>query len=167
MNEFFYHNEPTLLNPRDTTFRMDAIIIDAEHWNRQIQDYTIKDGTFSVVFQPYSYNDDQMFREFVEEWTSYVEINKEQHSNKHAKPYLETKEGWIYSSQLFTPKLNVEAFDGSILRGKLCSLCGHLRDLPLGEIVFQVDYLDVYDEDNGIVNGDPDKKVETITDDDW
>ena len=52
------------------------------------------------------------------------------------------------------------------MEGRTATITGHMRDLPLGEIVLQVDYIDFYDTTNGI--GDETTEDESEGDDtDW
>jgi hypothetical protein len=147
-----YTEEQTILQPRHTEFIIDAFLYDATYVNTQN-----RDGVFSVVFAPYTFQDHQRLCELIESAVMEVELKKGFYSNKKAVAKTEKGGGLFYSSQLFTPRIEPKFLHTDELVGKQCSIKGHLRDLPLGEVVIQAAYIDLYDPLNGV---DPDSAAE-------
>jgi hypothetical protein len=144
MNRFL-EKEETLLTPNETSFRMEAKVYDAKYLDtKNFYD------EYAVVFQPLDYYAFQNFHELVENAISQVELRKDRYSNKEAKKRLEDKRGMLYSSQLFPPKVNVEYKTYRELECLTATITGHLRDLPNGDVVINIDYIDFDDPLNGI-----------------
>lgn len=140
-----YEREQTLLLPGETSFTVDAWIYDATHIVS-----TNRNGEFVVVFAPYTFYDHQRIAELVESAVVEVEMSKGPHSRKQGKALVERDGGLFYSSQLFTPKVNVPFHHADQLMGQLCSIKGYLRDLPDGSVVMNLSYIDLYDPLNGV-----------------
>jgi hypothetical protein len=156
-----YTEEETILQPVNTRFIIDAWLYDTTYINSQN-----KYGEFSVVFAPCTFHDHQTLAELIESAVMEVELRKGFYSNKKAVAKTEKGGGLFYSSQLFTPKVDPKFNHPDELVGRQCSIKGHLRDLPQGEVMLQVEYVDCYDPLNGV---DPDSAAEkeVICDDDW
>lgn len=158
MNELY--KEPTLLTPHETAFRTEAWIIDATNLNSP-NSYQ----EFSVVFEPQTMTHHQMLLEHLVGCVSEVRLNTPFRSNKEARPLFENKKGFLYSSQLFVPQLNIEFNHPDELCGRTATISGHARDLPLGQVVIQIDYIDFDDVTNGI---DEEPVIASVDDeDDW
>ena len=158
-----YTNERTILTPIATRFTVDAWIYDARHINHHN-----KEGEFSVVFAPCTFYDHQALAELVETAVMEVEMKKDRYSNKLGVAKTEKGGGLFYSTQLFTPKVEPGFNHPDELVGRQCSIKGHLRDLPLGEVVINVEYVDCYDPLNGV---EPENTTEDVSapvvEDDW
>ena len=139
-----YYHEETILNPANTSFRIEGWIIDATNINN-----ANRFGEFSVIFEPLSMMEHQMLMEHLEGCVRDVKLNTSPYSNKEARPLYENKKGFLYSSQLFVPQINIEFNHHTELYGRTATITGHARDLPLGEVVLQIDYVDFDDTTNG------------------
>ncbi len=155
-----YYHEETILTPHKTEWRTEAFIIDATNLNSQN-----RFDEFSVVFEPLSYTHHQMLFELFEGFVSEVRLNTSPYSNKQARPLYENKKGFLYSSQLFVPKINIEFNHPDELYGRTATITGHARDLPLGEVVLQIDYVDFDDTTNG--TGVEPEVATVAEEDDW
>jgi len=136
------YRENTLLKPNDHRIVFEAKMMDSEFLidpNRV--------GEFGCVLQPLTTTDHQRFFEAGERALTTVEWTKESYSRKEATAKYEDKYGMIVASQLNKPKLNVEVYHPYQLMNRDCSVNGFFRDLPDGEVVFNVDYVDFYAED--------------------
>jgi hypothetical protein len=141
-----YYKEETILNPLETSFRTEAWIIDAKHIN-SMNHY----GEFGITFCPLTSTHHQMLHEHLESCVSQVKMmTNPDYSNKEARPLYEDKMGHFYSSQLFTPKVNTDFYHSDELYGKTATITGHARDLPTGEVVINIDYVDIDCPNNGI-----------------
>ena len=139
-----YQDEPTLLSPEQTSFRFDAYILDATY-----ADKLNRNEVFSVKFAPNNAADFDKLNELANSCITDIEFRKPADSNKQPRKMYEER-AYCYSSQLFTPKINIPYEHTDMLRGQTATIAGHLRDLPLGEIAVQIDYIDFYDVNNGI-----------------
>jgi hypothetical protein len=140
-----YVDEKTILEPYKTQFRTEGFIQDIEYLfspNRY--------GEYSVSWVPLTHNDHQQLHEHLQGCVSEVQLSTSPYSRKVATPKYENDKGEFYSSQLFQTKVSINVEHPSELIGKTASFVGHVRDLPLGQIVLQLDYLDVDDWRNGI-----------------
>lgn len=157
-----YEKEPTLLLPGETTFTVDAWLYDATHIES-----ANRNGEYVVVFAPYTFYDHQRIAELVESAVVEVEMRKGFHSRKQGKALVERDGGLFYSSQLFTPKVNVPFDHSDQLMGKLCSIKGYLRDLPDGCVVINLSYVDLYDPFNGLDDSMEEQVMPPSDCDDW
>tara|TARA_R110002050_G_scaffold79877_1_gene170774 strand:- start:37 stop:513 length:477 start_codon:yes stop_codon:yes gene_type:complete len=155
-----YYNEQTILLPHKTSFRTEAFIMDARFIHS-----ANRFGEFSVVIEPLSMMEHQALMEHLESCVSEVRLNTPPNSNKEASASYENGKGFLYSSQLFTPKTNIEFSHPDELYGRTATITGHARDLPLGQVVIQIDYIDIDDLSNGI-NEEPEIAL-VADDDDW
>ena len=136
------HQEETLLSAEETKVRFEAKIIDA--------DYLLEPNAFKeykVTLMPLTTDENQRFFEVAEKALMLVEMRKPYYSRKQAQPQYEDKHGWIVSSSLFPPKLNIVEQHTDYLPYRDVTATGHLRDLDNGNVVFNLDYLDFYEED--------------------
>lgn len=147
---YAYIEEETILKPRNTEFLIDAWLYATDNINSQN-----RYGEFSVVFAPVNFYEHQRLAELIESAVMEVELRKDRLSNKRAKAKTETSAGLFYSSQLFTPKVTPDFSHPDELRGLQASIRGHLRDLPNGDVVINVSYIDCYDPLNGIEEVEP------------
>ncbi|AII46171.1 hypothetical protein KR49_06865 [Synechococcus sp. KORDI-49] len=142
-----YQNEPlyqeeTLLEPSETQIRFEAILQDA--------DYLLKPNSnneFVSTYIPLTMNDHQLFMEVGEKSLMLVDMLKSSYSRKVATKQYETRKGLIVASQLFPPKLNIDVEYPDYLPNRKVSVSGHFRDLDNGSVLFNIDYLDFYEED--------------------
>lgn len=162
MIDYVKDREETLLVPHEHSFRIEAWLYDCKYLN-SMNTY----GEFCVEFAPYSPDDDITVTECLDNAITMVELLKDPYSRKVPRPKVQRRSGIFYSNQLFVPKVNVNYQYTDELVGKLASVSGYLRDLPDGEIVINVSYVDVYDDTNGIDDAAPAAVDTTVTDDDW
>ena len=154
------YKEQTILTPHETAFRVESWLLDASNLNSQNNL-----GEFSVVFEPLEMCAQQMLLEHLEGCVKEVKLNTPYYSNKEARPLYENKKGFLFSSQLFVPKCNIEFEHYTELYGRTATISGHARDLPMGEVVLQIDYIDFDDVTNGI---DEEPVIASVDDeDDW
>ena len=140
-----YVKEETILEPHKTQWRVDGWITDVDYLYspNRYKEYIVK-------WQPLTHNDHQNLHEQLQQAIGQVQLSIGPYSNKVATPMYEDDMGQFYCSQLFMPKLNIEVPHPSELLGKTATFSGHIRELPLGQVVLQLDYLDVDDFTNGI-----------------
>lgn len=140
-----YVKETTILDPYSTQFR-------TEGWIQEVDFiYTPnRYGEFSVSWVPLTHQHHQQLHEHLQGCLSEVMLSISPYSRKEATPKYEDDKGNFFSSQLFAPKVNIEVPHPTELIGKTATIAGHVRDLPMGELVLQVDYIDVDDFTNGI-----------------
>lgn len=134
-------NEETILKPYETQFRIEARIWDVEHALKP--DFM---NEYSLVFKPLFYEDYATLEEHLSNAVSEVELKKERLSNKEARPCCLNNKDLFFSSQLDPVKFNV---DGDLREVKHAmrmsphaTITGYLKDLPLGEIVMVISYVD-------------------------
>ena len=136
------YKEETILSPLDTSIDLEIKIIDA--------DYTLtpnRFGEYQTIFMPLSGTDEQRFFEVAERCLMQIECNKPQYSRKEPFFQFNNKEKFFYASQLFQPEVNEQVMDPMYLYMRDASVKGHFRDLDNGAILFQIDYLDMYEQD--------------------
>lgn len=140
-----YVKEETILEPYKTEFRTEGFIQDVDYL------YTPnRYGEFSVSWVPLTDAHHQQLHEHLQGCVSEVQLSTSPYSRKVATPKYENSKGEFFCSQLFAPKVNIEVPHPTELIGKTATFVGHVRDLPMGEIVLQLGYLDVDDINNGI-----------------
>ena len=135
-----YVYEQTILVPYENQMRLEVWVGDCQYidkWN--------KSDAYSFSFYPQTMVDHQNLLELVETAVSKVELGKDRFSRKQGRKLCENKDGSLYCSQLFLPKVNVQYENTEQLLGKPASISLHCRDLPLGQVVLQVEYLDLYE----------------------
>ncbi len=141
-NEPHQYQEETLLKPFETQVRFEAKILDA--------DFLITPNRFDeyvCILMPLTMNDNQTFFETGESSLMMVEMRKGQYSRKIATAQYESKNGFIISNQLFKPELNIKDENPHYLPNRDVSITGHFRDLQNGNVVFNIDYADVYEQE--------------------
>jgi hypothetical protein len=147
MTYYTQEKEPTYLSPTATTFRTEALIVDATHManaNRY--------GEFSIKWMGLTQNDMNSLHEWLCLQLSTFKRELPYDSKKVVEADYEDKRGFFYSSQLFVPKLNVEYNHPDELRNRQATITLHLRDDPTGKVYIQVDYIDVDDDLNGVLS---------------
>lgn len=155
-----YVKEETILEPYKTEFRTEGFIRDVDYLyspNRY--------GEFSVSWIPLTDAHGQQLDEQLQGYVSQVQLSISPYSRKVATPQYENNKGEFFSSQLYAPKVNIEVPHPTELIGKTATFVGHVRDLPMGQIVLQLGYLDVDDINNGIQEEDASAPVVQIFDD--
>ena len=140
-----YPKEETLLQPRQTQFRTEGWLIKTEHINSQ-NSY----GEFGLTWCPLTTTHEQQTHEHLQGVLSSLRMQVPPDSRKEVRPLYQDKRGFFYSSQLFTPKVSIPFDRTEDLLRQTASISFHCRDLPNGEVVINVDYIDVYDPYNGI-----------------
>lgn len=133
--------EHTLLEAHETKVNFEAKIIDASYAER-----TNYYDEYVVEFMPLTHTDEQILLEAVEDAMRKVEMRAHVGSYKEAKASIVNRQKFFYSSQLLPPKLNVSDLYPREMEMRNVSINGHLRDLPDGSIVLNIDYLDFYEE---------------------
>lgn len=141
MFDNYYTKEPTYLEPHETKWRTEGRIVDAKYANTQNYE-----GMFSVTWMPITSDDYHMFLEHLRGIQKELMFMLPRDTRKEIKPLYETKRGFFYSSQFKTPQFNLEYGSHWDLKDRTATFTGHCRDLPTGEIVLQLDYVDVYEE---------------------
>lgn len=136
-----YVTEHTVLQPHETSIRIEAWLGRCDHIDKWD-----KNDTYRFSFYPQTMTDHQLLLETIEQAVTRVELQKDRFSRKRGRKLCENKDSSLYCSQLFLPKINVSYQHTDQLEGKACSLALHCRDLPLGEVVLQCDYIDLYDQ---------------------
>lgn len=159
---FTKEKEPTYLTPQDTHFRCEALIVDATHIANQN-----RYGEFSVRFMGLTQNDMSQLHEFLCLQLSKLKRELPIRSNKVIEPDYEDRKGFFYSSQLFTPKVNIEWERPEDLRNRQATIVGHLRDDPIGRVYLQIDYVDVDDDLNGVLSVMEEMASDDGEDDGW
>jgi hypothetical protein len=156
--------EPTLLSPLETAWRCEAWLLDTryiQHWN-QFDEYVFS-------FAPQTMFDHQALFELIDNARSLVEMRKDRYSGKTrtADTSSYEKNGSLYCSQLFLPKLNIELPYADYLDGKLVSLAGYIRDSVDGRLYLQCSYCDVYEGDEPQPDAAPSSDDASSIEDDW
>ena len=136
-----YVEERTILEPVDTQIRIEAWLGDCRYIDKWD-----KTEAYSFSFYPQTMLDHQNLLEVIENAVTTVQLRKDRHSRKEGRKLCENKDGSLFCSQLFLPKINVQYENTEQLNGMACTLALHLRDLPMGEVVIQADYIDLYDQ---------------------
>ena len=131
--------EETILQPNETSFRVEAWLEDTDFIQTQH-----RDGDFRFSFHCYSNHDHQIVAEQLEQAMTTVRLNSPPWSRKDARNGAEDKRGAYLCSQLFVPKINIELEHSSELYGKQVSLALHCREDPTGLVYLQCDYIDCY-----------------------
>ena len=135
------YDEQTILSPLDTSIDLEVKIMDA--------DYTLNPngyGEYITEFMPLTSTDEQRFFEVAERCIMQIECNKSQYSRKEPHFQFTNKKKFFYANQLFSPKVNEQVMDSMYLYMRDASVKGHFRDLDNGAILFQIDYLDMYEQ---------------------
>jgi len=166
----YYTQEETLLSPNETKFRLEAWIMNPHEANKP--DFF---DEYKVEFEPVSYSDYAELEELVSKWCNEVEWRKSQYSEKEVRALVRNKRKFFISSQLFPPKTNVEDIYGLSCNtpagSPQATITGHFRDLPRGEVVINIDYIDYNDPNNGIELTEFEKETAGMPvvdiDDDW
>ena len=162
-NEPHHYQEETLLKPFETQVRFEAKIVDA--------DYLITPNRYDeyiCILMPLTMNDNQTFFEAGETSLMMVEMRKGPYSRKIATAQYETKHGFIISNQLFKPELNIKDENPHYLPSYDVSITGHFRDLANGNVVFNIDYADLYEQDTRTsFEIDEELNPENCSDIDW
>lgn len=134
--------ERTMINPEDSRIVFEAKVMDSDNL---LSPNSF--GEFVTAIQPLTTTDYQRFFELGERCLTKVEIEKDCYSRKVATAQYENKYGMIVATQLFAPKVNIEVYHPLMLVNRDCSVNGYFRDLANGHIVFNIDYLDFYAEE--------------------
>jgi len=140
-NETYWYEEETLLSPNEHRIVFEAKVVDSDYLydpNRY--------GEYRCVLQPLSTTDYQRFYEHGELALTTVERSKASYSRKVATAQYEDRYGMIVANQLNKPRVNIEVYSPLQLIDRDCSVNGFFRDLPNGNVVFNIDYIDFYDE---------------------
>ena len=138
------YTEETLLSPLETQISLEIIVMDAEYIR-----YPNRYDEYSLTFMPLNHTDEQRFQEVAEKAIMDVERMKGPWSTKQPKKMFITKrDKFFYSSQLFAPVINDKELHHDYMPNKKASIKGHFRDLPNGDVVFNIDYLDFYLEES-------------------
>ena len=140
--EYHGYEEETILKPNDHRIVFEAKVRDADNL-LDPNSY----GEFSCVLQPLETNDYNRFYEFAERALTTVEWQKTSYSRKVAKAQYEDKYGMVVANQLMKPRVNLtdEIYSPLQLIDRDCSVNGFFRDLPNGNVVFNIDYIDFYE----------------------
>ena len=135
------YQEGTLLRPHETQLRFEAKVMDA--------DYLLEPnsyGEYICTLMPLNMDDNQRFFEAAEQCLMLVEMRKDPYSRKVATAQYEDRKGFIIANQLFKAKLNIDVEHPDYLYNRDVSIAGHFRDLANGNVVFNIDYADFYEE---------------------
>ena len=135
-----YIKEETLLTAYETAFRIEGWITNGKYLQ-----YSNSFGEHVFEFQPLTYLDHQMLMEQVCNVVTSLQMRIDPYSRKEPKASVETRAGMLYANQLFAPKLNVDNPEDYIQQCCQATITGHMRDLPDGSVVLQVEYVD-FDE---------------------
>jgi hypothetical protein len=163
MIDYTYDSEEgTLLLPTETHWRCEAWLLNTDHllqWN--------KFDEYSFSFHPQTMSEHQMLFETIDMAKMLVEMRQSRFSSKvrvSDKSSYE-RQGTLYCSQLFAPKLNIKVDHPDQLRERLVSISGHIRDTKDGRVYLQADYIDCY----AIDDGEPEIVVAPVSTDteDW
>ncbi len=133
--------EQTILSPCDTEVRLEAWITDAKYLITP--NYS---GEWVFDFEPSTSNDLERIHEMGNRCVFDVEWKAGPLSNKEPYKQFERNNGFLYSNQLFPPKLNIKADEPLYWEGQQVSLCCHFRDLRNGAIVINTMFIDSYDD---------------------
>jgi len=131
--------EQTILSPIDTQLSFEAKILDADYV-REPNRY----GEYILEFQPLTSTDEQRFQEMGEQAMMTVERHKQQYSRKEPNLKIFSRAKFPMATQLFPAKINDKDLHPDFMYHRDVSLKGHFRDLPNGDIVFNIDYIDFY-----------------------
>ena len=139
-NYIFDHaSEDTILQPSETSFRIEAWLEDTDYVQTQH-----RDGDYRLTFHACSNHDHQVVAEQLEQAIATVRLNSPPWSRKEARSGAEDRRGAFLCSQLFPPRINVEVNHPTELYGKQVSLALHCREDPTGLVYLQCDYIDCY-----------------------
>ena len=134
------YTEKTLLSPTETEISLEIKVMDADNViepNRY--------GEYVLVFMPLCHTEEQRFHEMAEKAMMDVERRKAQYSYKEPnKKFITPRDKFFYATQLFPPKINDKNLHPDHMYNRDASIKGHFRDLPNGDIVFNIDYIDFY-----------------------
>ena len=176
-----HYKEETLLSPHETKFRVEVQVLTTEILE---QNYC---GEFVIEFQPLTHFDYCYLEEHISKVCCDLEFMKDFNSQKEIRPKCQSNAGFFFATQLFPPKLNVADLDDYLLdfqnETPTASITGHFRDLPNGEVVINLDYIDFDAKSNGALKspngsatfqklGDKPKpkvvvSITDVDDDDW
>lgn len=154
-NETYWYEEETLLSPNEHRIVFEAKVVDADYLydpNRY--------GEYQCVLQPADTMNYTSFHEHGAIALTTVERSKASYSRKVAKAQYEDRNGMVVANQLNKPRVNIEVYSPLQLIDRDCSVNGFFRDLPNGNVVFNIDYIDFYDEEVE----DDSSKNETVND---
>ena len=134
-----WQRKNTLLVPNEHRTVFEAKMVYAEYIFRK-NFY----GEYTCLLQPLTMNDYDAFEMAGRRAQEAIYFHMERKEPKEM--YWGDRE-WIKGNQLYQPKINIEVSGFYELHDRDCSVNGFFRDLPRGEIVFNVDYLDFYEQD--------------------
>lgn len=140
-NEPHPYEEETILKPYETSIDLEVKIMDA--------DYTLSPnryGEYITAFFPLTSTDEQRFLEVAERCIMQIECNKSKYSRKEPHFQFTNREKFFVANQLFAPKCNENVIEPMFLYMRDASVKGHFRELDNGAILFQIDYLDMYEQ---------------------
>lgn len=135
--------EETLLSPNETQISLEIIVLDADNIR-----YPNRYDEYVLTFMPLNHTDEQRFHEVAEKCMMNIERMKGPWSTKRPnKKFITPRDKFFYSSQLFAPKINDKELHHDYMPNRKASIKGHFRDLPNGDVVFNIEYLDFYLEE--------------------
>jgi hypothetical protein len=134
-----YSENFSVLKPNETQVVVDGWFIDTEHLLEPDAD-----EVYSFIFAPWSRDDYDRIKECVDTCRMHIDMRSGPYSEKSFTFAGETKEGFIKCTQMFKPKLNIEAEHWSELVNKHASFNLWLNDDKTGRVYVNAAYVDVY-----------------------
>lgn len=139
----FHESEGTLLSPLETSWRCQTWLLDTSHLLS-----TNRFDEYVFSFQPQTMEEFQVLLELIETSKMWVQQRRSMYSAKSRvmdSSCYQRRDGSLYCSQLFTPKLNIPEAPRmeEQLLGKPATVTGYIRDSVDGLLFLQCSYVDV------------------------
>lgn len=144
------YKEETILTRERTLLEVDVKLVDTEHMLKN-NSY----GEYVFTFQPLTSYAYQALQEACESAVTMVELYKSPYSQKEPRLQVCKKGSYFYCSQLFAPKVSEELEHYSLYSMRDATLKLHLREDCAGDIYLNAEYVDLFDQNNGIDDAAP------------